>query len=184
MGFTIPSAFDVIGSDEDVAGRTQINEGKGIGGGATEDGFDEWSMIVKNQRFCWASGNLAVMLNMMPNTLRQSSNSEIGRVAAASYPAGQSVLEVPVDGAEKRPDFIIECDLYEARVKVEFFDSASTSLGVSTSPVVTHRLVFSYTLTGVTTPENIHYVVVTVIPNSSQTGILYGIRILETEGTL
>ena len=93
MGFTIPSAFDVIGSDEDATGRTQIHEGKAIGGGATVDGFDEWAMTIKNQRFCWASGNLAVLLNITPNTLRTGGNSEIGRVLWGSHPGGQAGLE-------------------------------------------------------------------------------------------
>ena len=78
----------------------------------------------------------------------------------------------------------MEYDLLQASLKVEFFDSSDVSLGSATSGAETTRNVSSFFFTGVTTPENIHYVVVTVIPNSVQVGKLFGIRILETEGTL
>ena len=179
MGFTIPTSFDVIGSDEDVTGRTQIHEGKAIGGGSN---FDEWEIIVKNTRYCWASGNAAVLFNIFP--VSYLSGGAIGTVLWTSYPAGRDVIEIPVDGAEKRPDFVVDYDIEEGAVKVEFFNLADVSLGSATGAATTTRNVGSFNLTGLTTPEDMHYAVVTVIPNTHKAAQLYGIRVLETEGDL
>jgi len=194
VGFLIPAAFAVIGSDEDVLGAEQYSAGKAIGGGAVADGHDEMSIALKNTRYLWASGNLACLFNLWskgrpstPAEILLSFPANMGRIAevdSASYPAGRYVLEIPADGALKRGDFIVECDIQDCYVTVEYWDAAPLLLGTHNTGLPVGRSIVTATIAGLPAPEDLHYIMVRVVPTAPSIGRIWGIRIMETEGSL
>ena len=183
MGFAIPDAFTIIGSDMDVTGSTQISAGKGIGGGADDDGHDEATTFVQNARYCWASGNLACLFNLFSRG-DHSPSASIAEVAHAEHALGRVVLEIPADGAESRPDFILDYDMEKCFLEIEFYNSSDVSLGSAFTSTVTTRHADSKTITGITTPESIDYITIKIRPLVDGPGKLYGVRLQELEGDL
>lgn len=193
MGFLIPTAFAVIGSDEDALGAEQYSAGKAIGGGAVADGHDEMSTALKNARYLWASGNLACFCNLWskgrpstPTELLLSFPTYMGRIAEvdpASYPSGRYVLEIPADGALKRGNIIVECDVESCYVTVEYWDTGGLLLGTHNTGIPGGRGFVTASI-GLPAPEDLHYIMVRVVPTSAQIGRIWGIRIMETEGSL